>query len=112
MTNKKTIDVSEIQSATERLTIGRKLAKQEGPVLFHGRIVTNNEAVKLKEKSADSKTQRSQNDLIHALTLARQGIASKNAKPDELPEPPAGYVAFDPETGACLGFVRYDDEQI
>ncbi|MDO9271081.1 MAG: hypothetical protein Q7T96_18400 [Methylobacter sp.] len=104
MTNAKEIDVSEIP-VTERLTIARKLDAGE-KVEFHGCTVVNNGNAKAKAEALAGSS------AIHRLTMARKSLSSKNDKPNELPESPAGYVDFDPETGACLGFVSYDNEQL
>lgn len=97
MTNtKKTIDISELP-VTDRLTIGRKLDKNNGPILYMGCTVVVGTAQKAKDTGP-----RTRGQLLHALTEAR---LSKTPKPKAVAEEDAPRGAF----VAGEGFVWFDE---
>jgi len=102
--NTKTINITEL-SLADRLTIGRQLDKNDGPVLFHGRTVVTDKVHKVKDGP------RSSGEILHALTNAR--LSKKAVKPEEPASARHGACLVEDADGKILGFYPgYSNDQI
>jgi hypothetical protein len=100
-TTTKTIDLQDLP-ATERLTLGRKLAASQGkPVLFNGCIVVNEQNINTKAQSlADAPA-------TYRLTQARIEQSGKKTVPTDAPVGAGGELLFN-DTGEILGFCSFN----
>jgi hypothetical protein len=102
--NTKTINIAEL-SLADRLTIGRQLDKNDGPVLFHGRTVVTDKVHKVKDGP------RSSGELLHVLTQAR--LSKKVVKTEEPASARYGAQMVYDDEGKIAGFFPgYANDQI
>jgi len=102
--NTKTINITEL-SLTDRLSVGRQLDANKGPVLFHGRTVVTDKVHKVNDGP------RSSGELLHALTNAR--LSKKAVKPEEPVSARHGaQVVYDDEGKIAGFFPGYANDQI
>lgn len=107
MTNnaKNIINISEIPT-TDRLTIGRQLDKNDGPVTYMGRTVVIDKTLKAKDSEV-----RSCGQLINALTNAR--LSKKAVKTEEPASARYGAQMVYDDEGKIAGFFPgYANDQI